>query len=70
MTDNILRIQATIEQMQRLLDVIESIGKDLPRDPRLHALLAEAPLELLSRMHDELEQYFEELKQVPVASAS
>ena len=70
MNDNILRIQVTIKQMKLLLEGLEGLAEDLPKNPRLYAVLAEAPLEHLSRMNDELEQYFAELKQVTAAPAT
>jgi hypothetical protein len=64
MNEHIQKIRVTIQQMKRLLNGLEGIAEELPNDPELHALLADAPLEHLSRLIHELERYFAELKQV------
>jgi hypothetical protein len=68
MNENIQKIRVTIQQMKRLLNGLEGIAEELPNDPELHALLADAPLEHLSRLCDELQQYFGELKHVAEVS--
>lgn len=70
MNERILSIRVTIQQMQRLLNALEAISEELPKDPRLYALMAEAPLDHLREMCHELDQHLTELKQVPAASPS
>lgn len=70
MNDNILKIRVTIKQMKLLIEGLEGIAEELPKNPRLYALLAEAPLEHVSRMNEELDQYFAELKQITAAPVS
>jgi hypothetical protein len=65
-----LKIRVTIRQMKLLMEGLEGIAEDLPNDARLNAVLAEAPLEHLLRMIEELDQYFAEFKQVAAASTS
>jgi hypothetical protein len=62
MTDAIVKAQATVQQMKRMLDGLEGIVEVLPKNPQLYAMTAEAPLELLSRLRDELEQHLAEIK--------
>jgi len=70
MNENIRKAQVTIEQMKRMVAALEGLGEQLPKDPKLYALMAEAPLEHLSRMRDELDQYLAELKHVAAASTT
>ena len=70
MNENIHRAQVTIRAMKLMIEALEDIGQQLPKDPKLYALLAESPLEDLRRMRDELNQYLEQLKHVAAASAS
>lgn len=71
MNGNTIRIQVTIEQINRLSRALESLQKErLLKNPKLFALMAEAPIDHISRMLEELDQYLEELKQVPAASVS
>jgi hypothetical protein len=71
MNEDIVRIQVTIEQMNRMARALEALSNELlVKDPKLFALMAEAPLEHIRRMRDELDQYLAELKHVPATSAS
>jgi hypothetical protein len=68
MNENICRAQATIRAMRLMVDALEDVGQQLPKNPKLFALLAESPLEDLRRMHDELDQLLEPLKHIPATS--
>lgn len=70
MNENINRAQATIRAMRLMIEALEDVGQQLPKDPKLFAILAESPLEDLRRLRDELDQLLEPLKQVSAASAS
>ncbi|MEX2317388.1 MAG: hypothetical protein WD669_09570 [Pirellulales bacterium] len=70
MNENILKAQVTIQQMQRLMTGLEDVGNSLPKNPKLYAFLAEAPIDELLRMLRELDQYLEPLKQTSVATTS
>jgi hypothetical protein len=70
MNDNILKIQVTVEQMKRMLSALQGISEEMPKNPRLYAFMAEAPLVHLSRMCDEIDQHLTELKQPAAASTS
>lgn len=69
MNENIHRVQSTIRAMKLMIEALGDLGQQLPKNPKLYALLAESPLEDLRRMRDELDQLLESLKQVPAASA-
>lgn len=70
MNDNILKSQVTIQQMKLLIAALDDLGQRLPKNPKLYAFMAEAPIDDLTRMLNELDQYLEQLKHVPAASAS
>lgn len=71
MNENMVRIQVTIQQIKRIAEALEGLSDELlVKNPKLFALLAEAPLEDLDRMRTEVEQLLTELKQVAAASAS
>ncbi len=63
MNDNIRRAQVTIDAMKLMVGALEDLGRQLPKNPRLFAVMAESPLEDLRRMRDELDQYFEQIKE-------
>jgi hypothetical protein len=70
MNENIRRAQATIHAMRLMIGALEDVGQQLPKDPKLFALLAESPLEDLRRLRDELDQLLDPLKQIPATSTS
>jgi hypothetical protein len=71
MNENMLRIQVTIQQIKRVAEAFESLSDEvLQKNPKLFAVMAEAPLDDLGRMLTEVEQRLAELKQVATASAS
>lgn len=68
MNENINRAQATIHAMKLMIEALEDVGQNLPKDPKLFALLAESPLEDLRRLRDEVDQLLEPLKHVAATS--
>jgi hypothetical protein len=70
MNDSLLRAQVTIHAMKLMVEALEEIGEQLPQNPKLYALLSEAPLEQLRRLCNELNDYLLDLKQVPAVSVS
>ena len=62
MIKNIHQLRVTMEQMERLFQALDDMRENvLPRDPRLFALMAEAPLDDLNRMRAEISEYAQEL---------
>lgn len=52
-----------MEQMERLIRALDDLNANvLPRNPELFATMAEAPLEDLDRLRDEISGYVHELK--------
>jgi len=71
MNDNMLRIQVTIQHINRMAAALESLSDEmLQKNPKLFAVMAEAPLDDLDRMLTEVEQRLVEIKQVAATSAS
>jgi hypothetical protein len=70
MNDKFQRIQVTVQQMKRVLSALESLSQELPTNPHTYAVFAAAPMDDLSRMLNELEQYFAELREVPTPTAA
>ena len=70
MNDSIVTAQFTIQQMKLLMAALDDLGQRLPKNPKLYAFMAEAPIDDLRRMLDELDQHLEQLKHVPATSAS
>jgi hypothetical protein len=68
MNENIHRAQVTAHAMKSMVAALEDVVQQLPQNPKLFAFLAESPLEELHRMHDELNQLLEPLKQIPATS--
>jgi hypothetical protein len=56
--------------MKLMVEALEDLGQQLPKNPKLYALLAESPLEDLRRMRDELDELLEPLKHTPATSAT
>jgi hypothetical protein len=70
MNDSLLRAQVTIGAMKLMVEALEDVGQQLPRNPTLYSLLAEAPLEELRRMGIELKDHLAVLKQVSAVTVS
>ena len=63
MIKNVDRLRVTMEQMERLILALDDLKENvLPRDPKLFATMAEAPLEDLDRLREEINGYVHELK--------
>ena len=61
-TETADRLRVTMQQMERLINALDDLRENvLPRNPQLFAAMAEAPLEHLSRLRDEIHAYVEEL---------
>jgi len=61
--DYVVRLRATMQQMERLLLALQDLRENvLPKDPRLFATMAEAPLEDLQRLRGEIGGFVEEAK--------
>ena len=51
-----------MEQLERILRALEDLRQNvLPKDPRLFATMAEAPLDDLQRLRSEVHEYVREL---------
>lgn len=63
MIQNLEQLRVTMQQMERLIRAVEDLKENvLPKNPQLFATLAEAPLEDLARLREEINGYAEELK--------
>lgn len=62
MNESIHRAQVTIRAMKMMVEALEDLGQQLPKNPRLYAILAESPMEDLRRLRDELDHHFEQIK--------
>jgi hypothetical protein len=62
MIRDVVRLQVTMQQMERLLAALDDLKENvLPKDPQLFAAMAEAPLEDLQRLRLELSGFVHEL---------
>jgi hypothetical protein len=65
MIDDPNQLRITLQQMQRLLCALEDLKEQvLPKDPTLFATMAEAPLEDLARLRQEVEGFLDQLQPV------
>ena len=63
MLTNVNQLRTTLEQMERLLRALDDLKENvLPKDPALFAVMAEAPLDDLSRLRSEIHGYAHELQ--------
>jgi hypothetical protein len=62
MNEKMLTIQAIIQQMKPLVDGLEDLADKLPQNPKLYADKAEAPLQQMLQMLNELDDLFDEFK--------
>jgi hypothetical protein len=59
---NIDQLRVTMQQMERVIRSLDDLKANvLPRNPELFATMAEAPLEDLDRLRDELSGFLREL---------
>lgn len=62
MIRDMARLQVTMQQMERLIRALDDLKDNvLPRDPKLFAAMAEAPLEDLQRLRLEISDFVQEL---------
>ncbi len=63
MLTNVDQLRTTLEQMERLLRALDDLKENvLPKDPILFAVMAEAPLDDLARLRNEIHGYAHELQ--------
>ena len=63
MLTNVDQLRTTLEQMERLLRALDDLKENvLPKDPVLFAVMAEAPLDDLARLRNEIHGYAHELQ--------
>jgi type II secretory pathway component PulJ len=68
MISNDDQFQQTLEQLERMYRALAILRKDvLPLNPRQFAVLAEAPLDHIRRLQEELEQFRLSLLATPPA---
>jgi len=65
MIEDTNQLRVTMQQMRRLLCALADLKEHvLPQDPKLFATMAEAPLEDLDRLRQEVESFLDQLKPV------
>jgi hypothetical protein len=65
MIEDANQLRVTMQQMQRLLWALADLKEQvLSQDPKLFATMAEAPLEDLDRLRQEVESFLDQLKPV------
>jgi len=65
MIEDVNQLRVTMQQMQRLLWALADLKEQvLSQDPKLFATMAEAPLEDLDRLRQEVEGFLDQLKPV------
>jgi hypothetical protein len=65
MIEDANQLRVTLQQMQRLLWALAALKEQvLSQDPKLFATMAEAPLEDLDRLRQEVESFLDQLKPV------
>lgn len=65
MIEDANQFRVTLQQMKRLLSALDNLKTYiLPKDPTLFAIMAEAPLEDLDRLRQEVEGFLDQLQPV------
>ena len=65
MIEDANQLRVTMQQMRRLLGALADLKEQvLSQDPKLFATMAEAPLEDLDRLRQEVESFLDQLKPV------
>ena len=65
MIQNVEQLRVTMEQMERLIRAVEDLRETvLPDNPQLFATLAEAPLQDLGRLREEISGFARDLQTV------
>ena len=63
MIQDVNRLRVTMQQMERLIRAIDDLKANvLPKDPQLFAVMAEAPLDDLDRLRQEISRFVGELR--------
>jgi hypothetical protein len=63
MIKNVDQLRVTMQQMERVIRALDDLKANvLPNNPQLFATMAEAPLEDLDRLREEVSGYVHELK--------
>ena len=70
MNDSVHRAQATFGAMKLMVNALEEIVRELPKNPEAYAVLAESPLEDLRRLRNELDEHLEHLKPASAISSA
>jgi hypothetical protein len=61
MIEDANQLRVTVQQMTRLLCALDDLKEQvLPKDPKLFAVMAEAPLEDLDRLRQEVEGFLDQ----------
>jgi hypothetical protein len=59
---NVDELRVTMQQMERVIRALDDLKANvLPQNPELFATMAEAPLEDLGRLREELSQFLQDL---------
>ena len=68
MIENTEQLQQAIEQMGRMQRILQSYHTDiLPKNARNFAIFAEAPLDEIRRLREDIARYVEHLERVDVS---
>jgi hypothetical protein len=71
LNEKLVRIRVTINRIRGMAKALESeCDRLMTKNPKLFALLSEAPIDLIDRMCDELNELLEPLKHDSAASTS
>ena len=63
--EDLHQLRVTLQQMKRLISVLEDLKETvLPHNPQLFAAMAEAPLEDLDRLRQEVDGFLDQLQPV------
>jgi hypothetical protein len=63
MIENINQLRVAMQQMERVIRALDDLKANvLPQNPELFATMAEAPLEDLGRLREELSGFLQELE--------
>ena len=64
MIQDVNRLRVARQQMERLIRAIDDLKANvLPKDPQLFAVMAEAPLDDLDRLRQEISRFVGQLRQ-------
>ena len=61
MIENEIQLHVSLEQLQRLIQALGGLRRDvMPKDPKLFGVLAEAPLDDMEHVRQEIDAYLHE----------